>query len=156
MFWMTELTAEPKNPYSAFLLDVRKKEPNILPEPELRRRVEDIRNVSLSDAERLKARNEVFDSALRIIPFAIKTVPSSGIPPEELVGEAYETIDRCIENFNLKFISKHTEEPPKFSTYVIESLKKKLSSPKSAVRVNEPISVPDGIDELSVSMRCAR
>lgn len=146
----------PHTTYGAFIKDLKEKDIKILPEPELRDKIAQARDAGLPEENRLNARNEVFDSVLRVLPFVIRGLPTSGIPPEELIGEAAEAVDACINNFDLEHVSPKIEDHPRFSSYVIKSLRLKLASPRSVVRVGELASIPPNVEGLASSMRKAR
>ncbi len=144
------------NPYGEFMRDLESRKLEVLPDGQIRDLIGITRSTTASDEQKAAARNQIIDSSLRMIPYVIKGLPKMRIPPEELVGESFETLNACIDNFQLDFISPKTENQVKFSSYVFESLKKKLSSPQSVIRVGEPIKIPVHSLPFVSAMRKAR
>lgn len=142
--------------YSSFLQDLYDKEPRILPDDQIRQRIAVVRDSSSTEEQKLAARNDIVESSLRTIPFVIKRLPNTDIPPEELVGEAFETINSCIDNFDPTFISPKTEDKVNFSTYLIVSLSEGLRSPRTVSRVGESFSTSYQSDTIAGVMRKAR
>jgi len=144
------------NLYGEFIRDLENKGLEVLPDEQVRDRIRTIRSATSTEEEKNAARNQIVESSLRMIPYAIKKLPNNGIPPQELVGEGFDIINRCIDRFNPDFISSITEEPVKFSSYVFESLDKALRSPRSVVRVGEPVKIPGSAVSFVTAMRKAR
>lgn len=142
--------------YGEFMRDIVGKDLQILPDEQVRDRIVTIRSATSTDEERAAARNQVIESSLRMIPYAIRKSRNPGIPPQELVGEAFEVIDSCIDNVDLDFISPRTEDQVKFSSYVFASLEKALRSPRSVVKVGEHIKIPAHTTSFVSAMRTAR
>ncbi len=142
--------------YGEFIRDLKSKDLKILPDEQVRDRIITIRSVTSTEEEKNAARNQIIESSLRMIPFAIDKLPNQGILPQELVGEGFDIINRCIDRFNPDFISPITEEPAKFSSYVFESLDKGLRSPRSVVRVGEVVKIPVYAETFVIAMRKAR
>lgn len=144
------------NIYGSFLNDLQQKDTPLLPDSEVRLLLNTVQN-EFEDLEiRKTARNEVADSMLRTIPFVLKEIPSIGSSPEELVGEAFETINSCIDNFNLEFVSSKTDEPVQFYSYVIQSLRKRLLSPRTVMRIDQTIEIPQAGQNMARRMRQSR
>ena len=152
---LPEIQVDTKDTYGAFIDDMRSKDLKILSKDEMRDQFNALRNSDSPDTQS-EARNTIIDSSLRLIPFVLKSLPERGIADEELVGEAFETINACINNFDPDKVSPKTEETVSFSSYVIASLKRNLSSPRSVVRTGEPITIPAHVEDISNLMRRAR
>lgn len=127
----------------------------ILPDDQIRLRIQQVQNQALPEEQRQQARNEVVDSMLRIIPFVIKKLPGTGIRPEELVGEAFETINSCIDKFDSNHISPRTEDKTKFSSYVFAALESNLRNPRTVVQAGRP-AIPVYVEDISGLMKHAR
>lgn len=154
---MTEIRSkQPADTYGAFLNDLGESNPKILSDEQVRGGIIALRNPYISDAEKNRLRNEVYGSVIRLIPWAINNsrAPESK-HPEELVGEAFEVVDRCIENFDPEDVSPRTEEPAKFSTYVARSLREALKAPATTVDVSGSVPMPVHATDYRTLMRRA-
>lgn len=130
------------NTYSAFIEDLKFQDLEVRPDEEIRSLIRKTRDESLSDKERQQARNEIIEANLRAIPYVIKNLPKTGVAPEELVGEGFEVLNSCIDNFDPDHISPKTEDIVKFSSYLMVSLEAKLRNPISIEGVDQKIRLP--------------
>jgi DNA-directed RNA polymerase specialized sigma subunit len=121
--------------YEAFIKDITDTPIEILPYALLKQLVEDARCLSLSPDSRAIARSRVHKSMLRIIPFAIAKFTPRNIPPEDAVGQAFLTIDDCINRYD-------ENKGTKFPGYVMASLKYSLRAPIGATDLDQPFSMP--------------
>lgn len=124
------------HPYGNFLRDLREERLIIFSYAEIREKIRVCQNEQLPLEERLQARKEIHGSCLRLIPFAIKQFMHYRIPREEVVGEAFETVDRCINAFDLDYKPSDPNRSPTFAGYVIESLRQDL---RHLHTVNNPL-----------------
>lgn len=125
--------------YGEFLREAGERA-RILPDEVIRDRITALRNPATKPEDQAAIRTEIFDSVLKTIPFVIARSGRSN--PEELVGEMFETIDSCIDNFNPTYISPKSEEQTKFSSYIISSMEDKLRSPRTVAEVGQPVALP--------------
>ncbi len=143
------------NTYGAFVSDLKAQHLEILPGEDVQEKIRLIRDPSISDAQRDQLRTEVINSNLRIIPFILKDRTLPGVGPEELVGEAFEVLNNCINNYDEKYVSPKSEEPAKFSTYYARSLEEALKTPRSLAQVEKTVTAPVIADNFASMMRQA-
>lgn len=141
--------------YGAFVSDLKAQHLEILPGEDVQAKIRLMRDPSISDTERDQLRTEVINSNLRIIPFMLKERKIPGVGPEELVGEAFEVLNNCINNYKEGYVSPKSEEPAKFSTYFIKSLEEALKAPQSLAKVEDTITAPRNADNIASMMRRA-
>ncbi len=122
--------------FQAFKDDICARNPQILPNPVLARRINAANNPQLSPEERTQARVEILDSVAKLMTTAIDRFAPYNVPPEEFIGEAYETVERCIRNFD-------TTAPGSFPNYLYSSLRMKLRGPQTIIDINQPFHIPN-------------
>jgi RNA polymerase sigma factor (sigma-70 family) len=122
--------------FQAFKSDINTRNPQILPNPVLVRRIHAANNPQLSPEERTQARVDILDSVAKLMTTAIDRFAPNNVPPEELIGEAYETVERCIRNFD-------TAAPGSFPNYLYTSLRLKLRGPQTVIDLNQPFHIPN-------------
>jgi DNA-directed RNA polymerase specialized sigma subunit len=121
--------------YGAFIKDITDIPIKILSHALLKKLVEEARCASLPPESRALARNQIHDSMLRIIPYAIAKFTPGTIPPEDAVGQAFLTIDDCIDRYD-------ENKGTNFPGYVMASLKYSLRAPVGATDLDQPFSMP--------------
>lgn len=141
--------------YGAFISDLEAQHLEVLPGVDVQAKIRLMRDPSISDTERDQLRTEVINSNLRIIPFILKDRTLPGVAPEELVGEAFEVLNNCINNYDEKYVSPKNEQSAKFSTYYIRSLEEALKAPQSLAKVEDTITAPRNADNIASIMRQA-
>ncbi len=143
--------------YGSFLRDLQDSELEILPNEEIVEKVKVIRDESTPDELKAHLRNDIIESNMRLIPHILKhSAKKIGVRPEELIGESFEVLNKCIDNWDPFKISTKSEEPVKFVTYFGASLRASLRFPHSVAVVGKPIVLPQGIRNLENYMRQAR
>lgn len=152
---MPEFQGDLPNTYSSFLENMRGMDLQILPDNVVREKIGIAQNTSLPEEERLRAKNEIIQSNLRTIPFVIGNGRYNALP-EELVGQAFEVLNSCIDNFNPHQVSPQNEEPVKFSTYVINSIEKNLRTTHTVVKTGEGMNYPPQVQNIAGLMGRAR
>ena len=157
---MTEVISEPTkqstDTYSAFLQDLRKQDLTILDDNQIRERIKITRDPNSTENAKSKAKNDIIESSLRLIPYLIKELPSNGVPPEELIGQGFEILNTSIDNWNSEQISRKTEDPVKFSSYLIACLKTGLRSQRTITKVDDFMPTPEHVEGIANLMRKAR
>ena len=143
--------------YGSFLHEMEASQLEMLPNEDIIERVKLIRDESTPEELKAHLRNDIIESNLRLIPFILKRAPKGiGVRPEELVGESFEVLNRCIDIWDPEYVSSKSEEPVKFSSYFANSLEKSLRSPRTIVEVGKPIEIPGHILNIAGVMRKAR
>lgn len=153
---LSEHSAVNLDPYGAFLKDLNEKNITILDDVQTRQKIAVTRDPNATDEARSAARNDIIESAIRLIPFVLKEMPKSGVRPEEMIGQGFEVLNSCIDNWDPEFVSPKTEDVVKFSSYVTKSLLNNFKSSVTVAGVNDYIPVPQRVVDLSNLMRRAR
>jgi RNA polymerase sigma factor (sigma-70 family) len=107
------------------------------------------RDPQQNDENRLAARKKIYESSLRLIPFAIKNYGRKDIPPEELVAESLFVLDSCIDNYDFAYTVPETGEPAKFSTYFIRSVAQKFKQPDWHYDPDIPVLLPKYVKQYA-------
>lgn len=128
--------------FEAFFEDLRGEDTRILPDIVIRDLIRTVKDSETPDEERIEARGRMYNSTLRLIPYAIRRWGLKFIPPEELIGEAFQTLDSCIDTFDLDRVSTKDKGPAKFTTYVFQALKRNMGNPLTYEYPQSPIRVP--------------
>lgn len=144
-----------KTGFDAFVEDVKNSDPEILDDDEICDLIAITRNSDISDEDKIAARNRIYRSQMRTFPFAIHKYGSSYTPFEQLVGGAFETLNACIDAFDLNYTQKSGKPTAKFSTYFIASLRKTLKVPTSSQDPRPAVRVPANSEYYATVMRRA-
>ena len=121
--------------YKIFKKDINERNPQRLPNSALLERITTAKNRLASPEESSQARAEIFDSVSKLMTTIIERFTPSQISPEEVVGEAYETLEGCINNFDPQ--SRTT-----FTGYLATSLIRKLRGPTTVIDPEQPFHIP--------------
>lgn len=128
----------------------------LLSDAEIRERIAHIRNPSTIEAARVIAHQEIIHSCLKMIPYAVYRWAPQNIPDEELIGEAFEIVNRSVTTFNPEYRDSVTGQAVAFQHYVFDSLEAGLRSPRTYERPNNPIRMPEWTWEYQKIFKQAR
>jgi RNA polymerase sigma factor (sigma-70 family) len=121
--------------YKIFKKDINERNPQRLPNSALVQRITTAKNQLASPEESSQARAEIFDSVSKLMTTIIERFTPSQISPEEVVGEAYETLEGCIKNFD-------PQSGTTFTGYFATSLINKLRGPITVIDLEQPFHIP--------------
>lgn len=137
--------------YGSFIESMRGADLEVLSDAQIKEMIGQIRNPQTGEEERRRVRNRIVNANIPLIPFLIGNASRRGIRPEELVGEAFETLDECIDSWQ-----DDGEDDAEFSSHAAASIEKRLGSPRSAVEIGKPIDVPESVNQIVTIMKRAR
>ncbi len=139
---MSELKNTPSgiDPYGQFMDELEANPVTILPQSEVAKKVEALRSPHTPAEIKALLQQELTRATLPMIPYAISQFAPKFIPPEELIGVAYEALQRGIANYHPEGKSG---EPVTFGHYMFRTLELRLRGFRELIDPSIPVSVPE-------------